>query len=137
VRLSFGTGRLADVSARRPWWVIGVWVVLLAAAIVSFPGLTKALTASEMHFLNNPESAQGQKLIDQTAAGGSGGVETLLVHSDAYTVDDRAFQQVVQDSTAAVTAKTDAVQSAYNYYQVAALDPTSAANLVGTPPSST
>ena len=132
MRLTLGTGRLADFSARRPWWVIGLWVVLLAAAIVSFPGLSHALTASEMQFLNNPESAKGQKLIDQKVSGNSGDVETLLVHSDTYTVDDSAFRQVVQESTAAVTAKTDAVQSAYNYYQVAALDPTSAEAMVST-----
>ena len=130
MRLSFGTGRLADVSARHPWWAIGLWVALLAAATVSFPGLSGALTASEMHFLNNPESAKGQKLIAQTVSGSSGDVETLLVHSDTYTVDDSAFQQVVQQSTAAVAAKTGAVQSAYNYYQAVALDPASAKDLV-------
>jgi putative drug exporter of the RND superfamily len=130
LRLTFGTGRLAGLSARHPWWVIGLWLVLLAAAIVSFPGLSNALTASEMQFLNHPESAKGQKLIDQTVSWNSGDVETLLIHSDTYTVDDSAFQQVVQGSTAAVAAKTAAVQSAYNYYQVAALDPTSAKAMV-------
>ncbi len=135
LRLTFGTGRLADVSARHPWWVIGIWVALLVAAVFSFPSLTSALTASEMHFLNNPESAQGQTLIDESASatsGTSGDVETLLVHSDTYTVDDAAFQQIVQDSTAAVAAQAGAVQSAYNYYQVSMLDPASAADMVST-----
>jgi putative drug exporter of the RND superfamily len=132
LRLTLGTGKLADFSARRPWWVIGMWLVLLVAAVFSFPGLTRALTASEMQFLNNPESAKGQKLIAQGVSGSSGDVETLLVHSDTYTVDDRAFQQIVQESTAAVAAETGAVQSAYNYYQAAAIDPASAADLVST-----
>ena len=132
MRFTLGTGRLAGVSARHPWWVIGIWVALLVAAVFSFPGLTGALTASEMQFLNNPESAQGQKLIAQRVSGSSGEVETLLVHSDTYTVDDSAFQQIVQESTAAVAAQTTAVQSAYNYYQANAVDPASAAALVST-----
>jgi RND superfamily putative drug exporter len=110
-------------------------MALLVAAVFSFPSLTSALTASEMHFLNNPESAQGQTLIDESAAatsGTSGDVETLLIHSDTYTVDDAAFQQIVQDSTTAVAAQAGAVQSAYNYYQVSMLDPASAADMVST-----
>jgi putative drug exporter of the RND superfamily len=130
MKLTFGTGRLADFSARRPWWVIGLWVVLLAAAIAGFPGLSHALTASEMQFLNSPESAKGQKLIEQKVSGNSGDVETLLIHSDKYTVDDSAFRQVVQQSSAAVASKTEAVQSAFDFYQVSAVDPSSAKAMV-------
>ncbi len=137
MRLTLGTGRLADFSARRPWWVIGLWLVLLAAAIAGFPGLSHALTASEMQFLNSPESAKGQKLLEQKVSGNSADVETLLIHSDRYTVDDSAFRQVVQQSSAAVTSKTEAVQSAFDYYQVATLDPSSAQAMVSSDRHST
>ncbi len=125
-----GTGRLADLSARHPWWVIGLWMALLAAAIAGFPHLSGALTAGEMQFLNSPESVQGRKLLEQEVSSDSADVETLLVHSDAYTVDDSAFRQVVQQASAAVTAKPAAVQSAFDYYQVSLLDPASAEKMV-------
>ncbi len=130
MKLTLGTGRLADFSARHPWWVIGLWLVLLAVAIAGFPGLSRALTASEMQFLNSPESAKGQELLEQKVSGDSADVETLLIHSDTYTVDDSAFRQVVQQSSAAVAANTGAVQSAFDYYQVAGLDPSSAEAMV-------
>ena len=132
MKLSLGTGRLADISARRPWWVIGLWVVLLAAAILSFPALSSSLTANEMQVLNSPDSVKGQRLLDQKAAGTSADVETLLIHSNTSTVDDAAFRQKVEQVTTAVSAKNGGVQSAYNYYQVAVLDPASANALVST-----
>ena len=111
------TGRLASFSARRPWWVVGIWVAFLAGSIIAFPGLSHALTANEMQFLNNPDSVKAEKLLAQGTSGSSARLETLLVHSDKYTVDDAAFRQIVADSTTAVTADTSAVSSAFNYYQ--------------------
>ncbi len=130
MKFPLSTGRLASFSARRPWWVVGIWVAFLAASIIAFPGLTHALTAKEMQFLNNPDSVKAEKLLAQGASGTSGDLETLLVHSDKYTVDDPAFRQIVADSTTAVTAQAGAVSSAFNYYQASMFDPTSADAMV-------
>ena len=130
MKLPLGTGRLADFSARRPWWVIGIWVTFLVASILAFPGLSHALTATEMQFLSSPDSVKAQRLVDQKMSGTSGDMETLLVHSDKYSVDDPAFRQVVANATTAVTAQSSAVTSAFNYYQASVFDPTSANAMV-------
>ncbi len=130
MKLPLGTGRLADFSARRPWWVIGIWVAFLVASILAFPGLSHALTATEMQFLSSPDSVKAQRLVDQKMSGTSGDMETLLVHSDKYSVDDPAFRQVVANATTAVTAQSSAVTSAFNYYQASVFDPTSANAMV-------
>jgi RND superfamily putative drug exporter len=130
LKSALGTGRLAELSARRPWWVIGLWLALLAGAVFAFPHLGQALTAGEMHLLSSPESAQGRKVLEEKVSGDSADVETLLVHSANYVVDDPAFRQVVEQARAAVAAKTEAVQSAFDYYQVLALAPASAEAMV-------
>ena len=130
MKFPLSTGRLAGFSARHPSWVVGVWLAFLIGAVVAFPGLSHALTANEMQFLNNPDSVKAEKLLDQKTAGASADVETLLVHSDAYTVDDSAFRQVVADSATAVTAKSGVVASVFNYYQVSLFDPASADKMV-------
>lgn len=130
MKLPLGTGRLADFSARRPWWVIGIWVAFLVASILAFPSLSHALTATEMQFLSSPDSVKAQRLVDQKMSGTSGDMETLLVHSDTYSVDDPVFRQVVANATTAVTAQSSAVTSAFNYYQASVFDPTSANAMV-------
>ena len=65
MKFPLSTGRLASFSARRPWWVVGIWVAFLAASIIAFPGLSHALTANEMQFLNNPDSVKAEKLLEE------------------------------------------------------------------------
>jgi RND superfamily putative drug exporter len=128
------TGKMANFSARRPWWVIGVWVALIVLAAVATPGLKTALAGDEMKFLNNPDSVQGQTLLAEKMSGvptaSSDATETVLVHSDAATVDDAQFQQVVQDTTVALAGKTGTVAQAYNYYQASLFDAGAASALV-------
>jgi RND superfamily putative drug exporter len=127
------TGKMAGFSARHPWWVVGVWVLFLVLAAVASPGLKTALTGDEMKFLNNPDSVQGQTLIDTKMGGGltssSSATETVLVHSDTATVDDPAFKQVVDKATGAL-AESGTVAQLFNYYQVSLLAPESAAAMV-------
>ena len=122
MRFPLTTGRMANFSARRPWWVIGVWMAFIVLAAVATPGLKTALAGDEMKFLNNPDSVQGQTLLAEKMPGiptaSSGATETVLVHSDTSTIDDAQFQQVVQNTTAALAGKTGTVAQAYNYYPV-------------------
>ena len=128
------TGKAANFSARHPWWVIGVWLVFIVLAAVATPGLKTALAGDEMRLLNNPDSVQGQTLLDQKMSGtptaSSGATETVVVHSDTTTINDSAFQKVVQNTTAALVGKTGTVAQAYNYYEASLLDASAANSLV-------
>ncbi len=128
------TGKAANFSARHPWWVIGVWLLFIVLAAVATPGLKTALAGDEMRLLNNPDSVQGQTLLDQKMSGtptaSSGATETVVVHSDAATIDDAQFQKVVQNTTAALVGKTGTVAQAYNYYEASLFDAGAAQSLV-------
>ena len=133
MKLRVSTGGMAAISARHPWWVIGIWVLFLVLAAVALPGLKGALSGDEMKFLSNPDSVQGQTLLSERMPGlstSSGAMETILVHSDELTVDDPAFRQVVTQTAAAVAAEKELVAQAYDYYQILQFQPETAESLV-------
>lgn len=49
------TATIARFSARRPWYVLATWLILLILAGVASTGLGDAFT-TESDFTNNPES---------------------------------------------------------------------------------
>jgi RND superfamily putative drug exporter len=92
--VSFSTEALARLSARRPWRTIGLWLVLLVLAGAMASSLADALT-TEGGQLNNPESQQGETLLENNLRGPQPITETIVVRSETATVDDAAFQQKV------------------------------------------
>ena len=58
------------------------------------------------------------------------GTETVIVRSEATTVDDPAFEAAVRGVTDALRAAVDLVAGATNYYELSAQDPEAAAGLV-------
>ena len=110
------TEGLARSSARRPWLVIGAWVVALVLAAISAPALGDALTTSA-NMLNKPESLRGEDLLEQRLRGPQALNETVVIRSPTATVDTPAFRQVVERVTADLAARQDIVASAVNYYQ--------------------
>ncbi len=124
------TGLLARWSARHPWIVIAVWVVLLGAAAYAATGLGDALTAEDMDFTNTPESVQGSQLIEQRLRGPEPSVETVIVRATGATADDPAFKAVVRKVEADLTAMKATVAGVGDYYAVAALDERAASAMV-------
>jgi len=120
------TGTLARTCARRPWLVVGVWVVLLALASVSATGLGEVLTAGEMEFVNRPESVQGAQLLEQRMRGPEPQGETVIVRSLDLTADDPGFRRVVDGVVGELTALEGSVESAVSYYQVHTFAPEAA-----------
>ena len=99
----FSTAGLARISARRPWIVVGAWVLALVVAIgLSSAFLGDALTV-ESTSTNNPESVKGIDTLDESGLETEESflTETVVVQSDRYTIDSPEFQQVVADTTAA------------------------------------
>src|SRR5262245_37792170 len=121
----FSTAGLARLSARYPWRVVGIWLVVLALAIVSTASsLSDALT-TEAKFLNKPESVRGFDLLKERLGFDDPLTETFILTSNDKTVDDPAFQQVVTDTTMALRGLTGLVDTTptatYNYFEAKAV----------------
>jgi putative drug exporter of the RND superfamily len=124
------TGRLARWCARHAWLVLGIWLAVLVAGGVLAFGLGDALTAGDMEMTNNPESVQGQTLLDQRLREPEPVTETVIVRSTTLTVEDAAFQTKVDSVTQELTSLIGVVASAVNYYQAAQGSPQAAEAMV-------
>jgi RND superfamily putative drug exporter len=125
----FSTAGVAKATARRPWRTLGAWLLLVVAMVVLSGSLPSPLT-SEDDFTNNPDAVKGEKLIEDRLRGSDPLSETIVITSDTLTVDDPAFQQVVNDTTAALRGMPEVVASADNYYEGLAADLPGAEQLV-------
>ncbi len=87
--------------ARHKWWMLGVWAVLLVAAVLAYPHLLKNLSASD-YSVTGSDSARVAQLIesDFTAAGSE--QDVIAFDSNTLTVNDAQYKQVVNQVLAAV-----------------------------------
>ncbi len=113
------TAGLARISARKPWLVVGLWVVLLVLAGIAQGGLKDVVT-TEQTFTNNPESVRATELLEERLRGPKPVTETVIVRSETGTVDDPAFRTVVDESVAALRGMNGVVSSAASYYEARA-----------------
>ncbi len=88
------TERLARACARRPWWTVGGWLVVLVAAGVLFGLFSHTLKVAD-DFMNDPESKQATTLLSQRLPGSDLDNEVVIVRSPALKVGDPAFQAAV------------------------------------------
>ena len=112
----FSTAGLARLSARRPWRVIALWVVLLALAAVAASGLGDVLT-TESTFEAKPESVIGQDLLEDRMRGEAPVTETIIISADAATIDDDAFKQMVINTTNRLREMPEVVTDVTNVYE--------------------
>src|SRR4051812_37110583 len=126
------TAGLARISARRPWFVVVSWVVLLVLAVgVAATGLGDAL-ATDANFTSKPESVRANDLLKQRLRGGQDEpvTETVLVRSETLTVDDAAFRTVVERAAADLRAMPAVVGEVTTYYDAVAAGAPGAEGLV-------
>lgn len=121
--------RLALGCARRPWIVVAAWLVAMALALVVQAVLPSNLTG-QAEFTSEPESVAGMRLVEERLHGVQPAHETIVITSATLTVDDPAFQQVVEQTTQDLVGMTDVVASAVNYYQASAANAPEASSLV-------
>lgn len=98
--------KLARICARHPWVTIGIWVVVLAVAVVlNFTLLGDALV-TEIEPTNNPESMEALNIMEERL--GVSAYDTLdtiiIVHSDTLTLDDAEFRSHVEQLYGAMMA---------------------------------
>lgn len=113
------TEALARMSARRPWLIIGLWVVLVVTGVLLSGGLLDSATTTELRLGGGVDSQRAAELLESRLRGGPEPItEIVIVQSDTLTVDDPAFQQTVELLFADVAALgPDVVTVAQNYYQ--------------------
>lgn len=86
--------QLARSCARRPWFVVGLWLVLILACGVLSSQLASVLT-SEQDFTNEPESKKAQVLLEERLRGPEHVTEIVIVQSADNTVDSSQFRTFV------------------------------------------
>jgi RND superfamily putative drug exporter len=131
VKINLTTAALARVSARRPWYVLLTWLILLVLAGVASTGLGDAFT-TESDFTNNPESVQGDTLLNDRFHRGDEAPpsETVIVRANDLTVDDAAFKQVVAQLAADLRGMPEAITGVVTYDDAVASGNPEAAGLV-------
>ncbi len=111
------TRKLARMSARRPWVVIGVWVLVVAAALGLVQALLPSATTTELSLGSNYESEQAAALLEERLRGPTPLNELVLVQSTSATVDDPRFQAKVESIYDRITALgPETVVSGSHYY---------------------
>jgi uncharacterized membrane protein YdfJ with MMPL/SSD domain len=113
------TQRLATSSARRPWTVVGVWLVLLIAGGVLTMNLGDVLT-SEFGISVKPDSATADDLLEERLRGEKQGQELVLLISEDRGVDDPEFRSQTQSIVGELRALTDNVSSVVSWYEAPA-----------------
>src|SRR5262245_22708161 len=124
------TARLASHSSRHPWRSVLIWVgiLILAGAIQAVAPLN---TTTDFKLLNNPESQQGWDLLEEHGIRQERpATETVIIQSGSTTVDDPAFQTVVQNVTNNLRADPEIVANATNFIELNAQTPGSGDGLI-------
>ena len=87
--------------ARRRWWVLSVWGVLLVASGVAYPHLMSSLVPPD-YSVTGSDSAEVTKLLesDFTAAGAE--QDVIVFKSDSLTIRDAGYQKTVDRVLASV-----------------------------------
>jgi RND superfamily putative drug exporter len=129
-RFSLSPQRLAGTSARHPWRTLAAWVGLLVVVTVLASVFGGPMTGEGTRYTTNPDSQIGWDLIEAHFGEDSGATETLVIHSDTLTVDDPAFQQVVERTVAGLGDWQGDIASVMTYYDATAAGAPEAEQLV-------
>ena len=111
------TGRLARVSARRPWLTIGAWVALVVIASALNVNLLESATTTEFRLAGSFESEQATALLAERLPASQAITEIVVVQSESLTVDDPAFRAKVDlVFTGILALGSDVVAGGAHYY---------------------
>ena len=105
--------RLARRSANHPWLTLGLWVVIVVAAVFG---------ASQLKFtpgfeVRGSDSAKADKILEEKILGKSPAAETIVVQSDSRTVDDPEYQAFLRSLTGDIRGLSGTVSGVSNYVE--------------------
>jgi RND superfamily putative drug exporter len=96
---------LARASSKRPWLVIGGWLVALVVAVGLISALLADTLTTDFDFTDNPEAKRAELLLESRMEPPFGGPETfaeaVVISSASAVATDPAFAQYVGDIEAA------------------------------------
>jgi RND superfamily putative drug exporter len=94
--MALSTETIVRRSAKRPWFVLAIWfLVLLAGFVLNARYLSSALT-TDVRYTNNPESKRAAELLEQRLLGPHHASEVIIVQSGRFTVHDAQFQSFLK-----------------------------------------
>lgn len=93
-----GLGRVGGFCARRPWLVIGAWLVVLVLAFLGRHAVDPVF--SDQVSLPGSQSATGASLLKESHATGGGASGRVVFHVDGGSLSTR--QQAVDEAVAAL-----------------------------------
>ncbi|MYH41958.1 MAG: MMPL family transporter [Chloroflexi bacterium] len=112
------TDALARISARRPWWTIAIWALLVAVALVVAGRLLAGATTTELSLTTEVEATRASTLLEERLRGPEPVTEIIVVQSDELSVDDPAFRGKVESLFSEVVALgPEIVRSGRHYYE--------------------
>ena len=104
MRKLLSTEALAHFSATRPWLIIAAWVIALVLAFGLIATRFGDALTSEFNPTNGPDSQRASDLIEERLRGQESVRKSVLVRSDALTVEDGAFRVLVESMQAELLA---------------------------------
>ena len=90
------TESLAQVSVRKPWITVGVWVLVLVVALGLVGRLLPTATTTDFRLSGRYESERAAALLEDRLRGPEKLAEIVIVQSPTLTVDDEAFRAKVE-----------------------------------------
>src|SRR4051794_21531913 len=104
--------KAANASARHPWYVLGIWAVIIGLA---FAGASIKKVNHSVEPNTRTESGLAAQQLKQ-ARGADVATETVVVSSERDTASSPAFQSYVQDLTGKLRGLNGTVATAASYY---------------------
>lgn len=99
-------GRWGRFVARRRWWFIGCWLVLLAGAVALYPQFEAHQTAVD-YTVTGSESQRVQQLVDDEFPGLDGEQDVVVFKSARSLRHDPAARRDVERTVRALAARAD------------------------------
>ena len=90
------TGRAARVATRRPWTVLGLWLVVMVLSFVSCSGLNDVLSDGQ-ELAVEPESVRADNLITERLTGVRPAEEFVLVQAADLVADAPEFVALLEE----------------------------------------
>ena len=98
------TQHLAAFSARRPWIIIGIWILLVIVCLGIAGRFLDSATTTELSLAGRYESEQAAALLQDRLRGPEKSAEIVIIKSDSLTVADPAYRAKVEAVHAEIVA---------------------------------
>lgn len=109
MKLNLTTEAVARAAGRRPWITIGIWLLVLIAALVSISTLLGDAVTTDSRVTNNPESERADRLIEERLGEVDRSSEMVIVRSTTLTVDDAEYRSYLEGLFARLVSLGDEV----------------------------